>query len=263
MTLISRRIEAPHVPIMVEEVIQGLNISKVGTISIAQLAMEDMHDTCPKKLSPEGKLIGVDKDKEALKFCKKKLFHFKNLQLFHDSYDKIRNILSLSKIWEVNGMILDLGLSSPQLDSNIRGFSYKINSDLDMRYNLSQNFKASDFLNSRSKKEIADIIYLYGEERRSRIIANKIYEMRPIQNVFELVEAIRTSTPPKNRKKTLARVFQAIRIHVNDELGILRNFLSFFYNCLSIGGRIVFISFHSLEDRLVKHALKDLSLKRR
>ena len=160
-------------------------------------------------------------------------------------------------------MLLDLGLSSPQLDSNIRGFSYSVNSDLDMRYDLSQGLKASDILNTKSKEEIAEIIYMYGEERRSRLIANKIYRMRPIQNVFELVEAIRTSTPPKNRIKTLARVFQAIRIHVNNELTILKNFLSLFHNCLSVGGRIVFISFHSLEDRLVKHALRDLSQKKK
>tara|TARA_Y100000816_G_C25813455_1_gene425756 strand:+ start:17 stop:433 length:417 start_codon:yes stop_codon:yes gene_type:complete len=104
---------------------------------------------------------------------------------------------------------------------------------------------------------------MYGEERRSRIIADRIHSLRPIQNVFGLVEAIRRSTPPKNRKKTLARVFQAIRIHVNNELNILENFLSFFYNYLSVGGRIVFISFHSLEDRLVKHALRNLSLRKR
>ena len=103
---------------------------------------------------------------------------------------------------------------------------------------------------------------MYGEERRSRIIADRIHSMRPIRNVFGLVEAIRRSTPPKNRNKTLARVFQAIRIHVNNELSILENFLSFFYNYLHVGGRIVFISFHSLEDRLIKHALRDLSLKK-
>ena len=160
-------------------------------------------------------------------------------------------------------MLLDLGLSSPQLDSNIRGFSFKVNSDLDMRYDLSQKFKASDILNTNPKKKLRILFIMYGEERRSRIIADRIYKMRPIQNVFELVEAIRTSTPPKNRKKTLSRVFQAIRIHVNNELSILENFLSFFHNCLSVGGRIVFISFHSLEDRLVKHALRDLSLKKR
>ena len=131
----------------------------------------------------------------------RKTFFIIKSSTFHNSYNKIKDILSSSKISEVDGMLLDLGLSSPQLDSNIRGFSYSINSDLDMRYDLSQKIKASDILNTKSKKEIADIIYLYGEERRSRIIADRIYRMRPIQNVFELVEAIRTSTPPKNRKK--------------------------------------------------------------
>ena len=242
---------------------QGLKISKTGIYIDCTIGYGGHASQILKQLSSKGKLIGIDKDKAALEHCEKTLHRYKNLQLFHNSYDKIRDILSSSKICEVNGMLLDLGLSSPQLDSNIRGFSYSVNSDLDMRYDLSQGLKASDILNTKSKEEIAEIIYMYGEERRSRMIANKIYRMRPIQNVFELVEAIRTSTPPKNRIKTLARVFQAIRIHVNNELTILKNFLSLFHNCLSVGGRIVFISFHSLEDRLVKHALKDLSLKKK
>ena len=242
---------------------QGLKISKTGIYIDCTIGYGGHASQILKQLSSKGKLIGIDKYKAALEDCEKTLHQYKNLQLFHNSYDKIRHILSSSKICEVNGMLLDLGLSSPQLDSNIRGFSYSVNSDLDMRYDLSQDLKASDILNTKSKEEIAEIIYMYGEERRSRMIANKIYRMRPIQKVFELVEAIRTSTPPKNRKKTLARVFQAIRIHVNNELTILKNFLSLFHNCLSVGGRIVFISFHSLEDRLVKHALKDLSLKKK
>ena len=200
--------------------------------------------------------------KKLSSIVRKKFFNYQNLFLFHNSYDKIKNNLYSSKICGANGMLLDLGLSSPQLDSNVRGFSYRVNSNLDMRYDLSQDYKASDILNTLSKKKIADIIFMYGEERRSRIIADRIHSMRPIRNVFGLVEAIRRSTPPKNRKKTLARVFQAIRIHVNNELSILENFLSFFYNYLHVGGRIVFISFHSLEDRLIKHALRDLSLKK-
>ena len=255
-------IKKPHVPIMVQEVMEGLKIFPEGTYIDCTIGYGGHAKYILKQLSPKGELIGIDKDEEAIKYCKENLFSFKNLRLFHNSYDKIRNILSSSKIWEVNGMLLDLGLSSPQLDSNIRGFSYSINSDLDMRYDISQDYKASDILNTLSKKKIADIIYMYGEERRSRIIADRIHSMRPIQNVFGLVEAIRRSTPPKNRKKTLARVFQAIRIYVNNELSILEEFLSFFYNYLSVGGRIVFISFHSLEDRLVKHALRELSLKK-
>ena len=258
-TPIVKKIEEPHVPVMVKEVIQSLQISKAGIYIDCTIGYGGHAQHILKQLSPKGKLIGIDKDEEALKFCEKNLVHDNNLQLFHNSYDKIKDILSSSKIYKVDGMLLDLGLSSPQLDSHVRGFSYNVNSNLDMRYDLSQKYKASDILNTTSRKKIADIIYQYGEERRSRIIANKICKMRPIQNVFELVEAIRTSTPPKNRKKTLARVFQAIRIYVNNELSILENFLSFFHNCLSVGGRIAFISFHSLEDRLVKHVLRDLS----
>ena len=248
---------------MVQEVMRGLKISKEGTYIDCTIGYGGHAQQILKQLSSKGKLIGIDKDEAAINYCKRSLFHYKNLQLFHNSYNKITDILFSSKICKVNGMLLDLGLSSPQLDSSIRGFSYRVNSDLDMRYDLSQEFKASDILNTASKKEIAEIIYAYGEERRSRIIADRIYRMRPIQNVFELVEAIRTSTPPKNRKKTLSRVFQAIRIYVNNEINILKNFLSVFHNCLSIGGRIAFISFHSLEDRLVKHALRDLSIKKK
>ena len=250
-------------PVMVQEVMQDLKISETGTYIDCTIGYGGHAQYILKQLSPKGKLIGIDRDKEAIEFCEKNLSRNKNIQLFQDSYDKIKDILYSSKIYKVDGMLLDLGLSSPQLDSHVRGFSYNVNSELDMRYDLSQKFKASDILNTFRQKEIADIIYHYGEERRSKIIADKIHKMRPIISVFELVEAIRTSTPPKNRKKTLARVFQAFRIHVNNELNILKNFLSFFHNFLSAGGRIAFISFHSLEDRLVKHALRDLALKKK
>ena len=253
----------PHIPIMVKEVIQYLQISKAGTYIDCTIGYGGHAHQILKKLSLNGKLIGIDKDEEAIKFCKKSLSNYSNVELFHNSYHKIRDILSISKIQKVDGMLLDLGLSSAQLDSKSRGFSYKINSELDMRFDLSQNFKANDLLNTKSKKEIADLIFKYSDERRSRAIADNILKMRPIKSVFELVEAIRKSTPPKNRNKSLARVFQAVRILVNNELSILENFLSEFCSQLSVGGRIVFISFHSLEDRIVKHALKDLSLKKK
>ena len=253
----------PHIPIMVREVIQYLHISRNGTYIDCTIGYGGHALHILNKLSSSGNLIGIDKDKEAIRFCKKSLSVYPNIQLFHNSYHKIQDILSISKTQRVDGMLLDLGLSSAQLDSKSRGFSYKVDSELDMRFNLGQKFKAHDYLNFKSRKEIADIIFKYGDERRSRIIANNIFKMRPIKNVFELVEAIRISTPPKNRNKTLARVFQAIRILVNDELSILENFLSKFCNQLSIGGRIIFISFHSLEDRIVKHALKNLSIKKK
>jgi len=254
---------SPHIPIMVKEVIQYLQISKTGTYIDCTIGYGGHASQILKGLSLDGKLIGIDKDEEAIKFCKKSLSTHSNVELFHNSYHKIKDILSTSKIQKVDGMLLDLGLSSPQLDSKSRGFSYRIDSELDMRFDLSQSFKANDLLNIKSKREIADIIFKYSDEKRSRAIADSILKMRPIKNVFELVEAIRKSTPPKNRNKSLARVFQAVRILVNNELSILENFLSEFCSQLSVGGRIVFISFHSLEDRIVKHALKDLSLKKK
>ena len=254
---------SPHIPIMVKEVIQYLKISKTGTYMDCTIGYGGHARQILEELSLNGKLIGIDKDEEAIKFCKKSLSAFSNVQLFHNSYHKIKDILSISKTQKVDGMLLDLGLSSAQLDSKSRGFSYKINSELDMRFDLSQKYKANDLLNIKSKKEIADIIFKYSDERRSRAIADSILKMRPIKNVYELVEAIRRSTPPKNRNKTLARVFQAIRILVNNELSILENFLSEFCSQLSVGGRIVFISFHSIEDRIVKRALKDLSVKKK
>ena len=254
---------SPHIPIMVKEVIQYLKISKTGTYMDCTIGYGGHARQILEELSLNGKLIGIDKDEEAIKFCKKSLSAYSNVQLFHNSYHNIEDILSISKTQKVDGMLLDLGLSSAQLDSKSRGFSYKINSELDMRFDLSQKYKANDLLNIKSKKDIADIIFKYSDERRSRAISDNILKMRPIKNVYDLVEAIRRSTPPKNRNKTLARVFQAIRILVNNELSILENFLSEFCSQLSVGGRIVFISFHSLEDRIVKHALKDLSLKKK
>ena len=251
--------EALHTPIMVEEVLKYMRISKLGTYLDCTVGYGGHAHFIIKQLSKSGKLIGIDKDEKAVKFCKKTLSAYNNIHLFHNSYNNISDILSSSQIKEVDGMLLDLGLSSAQLDSFTRGFSYKINSELDMRFDLNQKLKAENILNSYSKKEIADIIYKYGEVKSSRIIANNILKMRPIKSVFELVEAIRISTPPKNRYRIIARVFQAIRIKVNNELSNLENFLSSFCNQLSIGGRIIFISFHSLEDRLVKHSLKSLS----
>ena len=172
--------------------------------------------------------------------------------------DKILNKL---KIKGVDGIFLDLGLSSVQLESKTRGFSYKVDSDLDMRFDLKQKKNALDVLNNLELKSLSDIIYKYSDERRSRHIAKKIIELRPMKKVYDLVEAIRRSTPPKNRIKSLARVFQAIRIEVNNEIKILENFLSSFLNKLNQNGRIAIITFHSSEDRLVKHNYKQNHMK--
>ena len=249
-----------HTPVMLNEVISALNINPDGIYIDGTLGKGGHSELILEKLSKNGLLIGLDRDLGSVHYCKenfkKKL---KPHLLFHDSYDNIPKILKKFKINQVDGILLDLGLSSVQLESKNRGFTYGVDSELDMRFDLNQKLKASDIINDFSKNDLANIIYKYGEERRSRLIANNIEKMRPLKSVFELVEAIRISTPPNQRKKSLARVFQAIRIKVNDELKKLEKFLYFFINYLKFGGRIAIISFHSLEDRIVKHQFKNIA----
>ena len=249
-----------HVPVMSQEVLSSLNISPDGIYLDGTVGLGGHATLILNHLSPKGHLIGTDRDAEALDHCKQRLSGFPTpVSLFHDSYHNFKAILDGLGIDQVNGFLLDLGLSSLQLDSPERGFSYTVDSDLDMRFDSSQDQKASDIINYLPTMELADVIYEFGEERRSRVIARNIEKMRPLKSVSDLIEAIRRSTPPNHRDRSLARVFQAIRIKVNGELDKLESFLSSFVERLSIGGRITIISFHSLEDRMVKHSFKRLA----
>ena len=249
-----------HVPVLSKEVIFYLNISTDGIYLDGTVGLGGHAALILDHLSPKGHLIGTDRDNEALLLCNKRLSGYPtSVSLFHNSYHNFNAILNELGIDQVNGFILDLGLSSLQMDSYVRGFSYSTDSDLDMRFDSSQEIKASGILNHLSENDLANVIFQYGEERRSRAIAKSIVKMRPLTTVFDLVESIRRSTPPNHRDRTLARVFQAIRIKVNGELEKLENFLSTFRDRLVIGGRVAIISFHSLEDRLVKHSFKDLA----
>tara|TARA_B110000967_G_scaffold162576_1_gene169160 strand:- start:1738 stop:2634 length:897 start_codon:yes stop_codon:yes gene_type:complete len=248
-----------HTPVLLKEAMFYLNIQKNGIYLDGTVGLGGHSLSILKDLSKNGRLIGFDRDSDALKICNRKLSQQKNdFTLTHNSYHKITEVLKELGVGLVDGILLDLGLSSFQLDSAERGFNSTINSNLDMRFDKSQKRTAKDFLNHLGVVELANLIYKYGDERRSRIIAKNIEKIRPINKVHELLEAIRRSTPPKNRQKTVSRVFQALRIAVNDELGKLENFLTSFHSNLKIGGKIVIISFHSLEDRLVKHAFKSL-----
>ncbi len=248
-----------HVPVMSTETIKYLNPKSDGIYIDGTIGAGGHANQILSMLSPKGKLIGIDRDEEALKICEKRFSSFKNLvSLHHTSYDNIKKILDELGIQKVDGMLLDLGLSSLQLNSESRGFSFKKNGRIDMRFDKNQDTTAADLIKSLSENELADIIFQFGEERRSRRISKAIKQSPKLLTTNDIKEAIRKSTPPHHRNKTLARVFQAIRIAVNDEIDKLIQFLKVFINYLNIGGRLVIISYHSLEDRLVKKTFRSL-----
>ena len=264
MSLVRQYGAKTHVPVMPNEVLSHLNILKDGIYLDGTIGLGGHAKMILSQLSAKGHLIGVDRDEEALRICKKSLSsNNSSLSLLNQSYHNINSILDYLEIEKVNGILLDLGISSLQLDSLDRGFSFNNDASLDMRFDRSQKKTANHIINKTPEKVLADILYYNGEEKRSRSIASKIVKMRPVEKVSELVEAVRQSTPPFKRNKSLSRVFQAIRIAVNDELEKLDTFLSSFYDRLADGGRIVIISFHSLEDRKVKHSFKRLKIEKK
>ena len=215
-----------------------------------------------KKLNNTGKLIGIDRDTEALNAAGKRLEEFHNKILYHGNHDDITEILKLLNIKKVDGILLDLGVSSYQLDNSERGFSYMQDAPLDMRMNKEDKLTAFDVVNKYSENELIDIFKTYGEERFSRRIANKIIEIRKqkeINTTLELVEIIKSCVKyNKNDGHPAKRVFQAIRIEVNNELGDLKKAVIDSVKSLNSNGRLAVITFHSLEDRIVKKAFEEL-----
>jgi len=250
-----------HFPVMSTEVVSFLNIDPKGIYCDGTIGLGGHAEKIIQKLSNKGHLIGIDKDENAISLCKKRLnsSRFTKISLFNDTFVNAKTLLAKIGVKEVNGFLLDLGMSSMQLDSPIRGFSFNSKSPLDMRFDISQSLTADNIVNGFSYFNLANIIYNYGEERNSRRIAKSILRYRPIKNVEALASAINKVTHPKHRNKTLSRVFQAIRIEVNNELKNLEQILDLFMDLLKSRGRIVIISFHSLEDRLVKKKFKKLS----
>ena len=249
-----------HVPVMSAEVLSYLDIQLDGIYIDGTIGPGGHAKQILNNLGKYGRLIGIDRDEEALKICNKSFsIPSSQLSLYHSSYNNIDTILSKEGITSVNGIILDLGLSSNQLDSQRRGFSYRTEGSLDMRFDYTGGNKATDIIENNSIENLTKIFKKYGEERFSYRIARSIKEMKEMRTVNHLREAIRRCTPPKNRDRIFARIFQSLRIIVNNELEILQDFLLKFIDCLSPNGKIVIISYHSLEDRLVKHKYKYLS----
>jgi len=252
-----------HIPILTSEIVDNLKINPDGIYMDCTIGFGGHSESIAKKLSNKGNLIGIDLDPYALKMAKEKLEgKYKNIIYSNSSYIDFPDILNSHGIKEVDGFLFDLGISSYQIDSEHRGFSYRFNGPLNMNFNQnSTNNNAEHIINKYSEKELSDIIRIYGEERYHRRIAKSIVEKRKkkkIKDTFDLKQVIIDAIPFYSNK-VLSRVFQSIRITVNDEINIIKNTLPKAVNFLKVGGRIAVISFHSIEDRIIKHFFKDNS----
>jgi len=251
-----------HIPVLLKEVVDNL-VWKPDGVYVDCTVGEGGHTKAiaERILETGGRVIGIDVDSEVLQIAERNLEAYPNVQLFKFSYVDLPVLLNLLQVHKVDGLLVDLGVSTYQLKGEGRGFSFNQDEPLDMRMNLESELTAHHVVNTYPEDRLADIIYNYGEERFARRIAHSIVQNRPINTTRELVEAIRKALPYKeihNRKRHFAtKTFQAIRIEVNKELENLAKFLSFAPDLLTPGGRIAIISFHSLEDRLVKHAFKN------
>lgn len=252
--------EFKHTPVMLKECIDGLNIKEDGIYVDGTIGGAGHSKEIIKRLSSKGLLIGIDRDEEALAVAKENLKDYKNVKLIHGNHDDIKNILQELQIDKVDGILLDLGVSSYQLDEKSRGFSYMGSNILDMRMDKTQELTAEYIVNNYSEEKLANIIYKYGEERFSRNIAKNICierENKKIETTDELVKIIERSIPmsKQNNGHPAKRTFQAIRIEVNNEIQPLYDTVVNSIECLEENGRVCIITFHSLEDRAVKEAM--------
>ena len=253
--------EFKHKSVMLEECIQGLNIKPDGIYVDGTMGGAGHSKEIVKRISKNGLLIGIDRDEEAICVAKERLKEFPNVEFVHDNHDNIKNILEKLEIPEVDGILLDLGVSSYQLDERNRGFSYIGDGALDMRMDQSQKLTAKYVVNNYKEEDLARIIFEYGEERFSRPIARKIVEHRKekeIETTEELVNIIEEVLPRrKGEGHPAKRTFQAIRIEVNNEIKPLYDTVIDSIDALKSGGRLCILTFHSLEDRAVKNAFID------
>jgi len=247
-----------HIPVMLMESLENLKIKNDGIYVDGTLGLGG-HSECIIKKINSGLLIGIDRDKNSISLAKKQLSRHKNIKVFNDSYKNLKNILERLNIVAVDGILLDLGLSSFQLEDNSRGFSHQFESSLDMRFDCNSNdYTAEQIIKKNDLNELTKIFKEFGEERHAYKIAKRIKNLKGEINVMSITSIVDRVTPYKFRLKTYSRIFQALRIAANDELSHLNEFLDNFINLLNPGGRVVIISYHSVEDRIVKHKLKDL-----
>ncbi len=258
--------EFKHISVLLEDSIRLLDIKPDGVYADGTLGGGGHSSLICRALSKKGRLIGIDRDESALSAASGRLTGFECQKDFcHDNFFNIKRILERLEISSLDGAILDLGVSSPQLDIAERGFSYNMCARLDMRMNASAELDAYTVVNTYDEKRLADIIFSYGEEKFARKIARAICSRRaakPIETTTELSEVIKSAFPAGARyadKHPAKRTFQAIRIEVNGELDGLSQAISDFAMSLSRGGRLAVITFHSLEDRIVKNTFAELA----
>ena len=253
--------EFHHVSVLLEECLDGLNIRSDGIYVDGTLGGAGHSSQIAARLTT-GRLIGIDRDPVALKAAGKRLEPFGDrVTLVHSNFCRVAQVLKELNIPAVDGILLDLGVSSPQLDDGSRGFSYMADAPLDMRMNGQDALTAHTVVNTWSQEELKRILYDYGEERYAPAISAAICrrrEVTPIESTLELVDVIRSAMPAaalREKQHPAKRSFQAIRIAVNDELGSVERVMADAFDCLNPGGRLAVITFHSLEDRIVKNAM--------
>ena len=253
-----------HISVLLNESIDGLNLKEDGIYVDCTLGYAGHSSEILKRVR-RGRLFAFDQDNKAIEFSSKKLKDIgDNFEIIKSNFVHIKEELEKRNVDKVDGILFDLGVSSPQLDETERGFSYHNDARLDMRMNQDQELSAYVVVNTYSETELANIFFKYGEEKYSRSIAKNIVrsrDVKPIETTLELVEVIKSSVPEKAKrdKHPARKVFQAIRIEVNNELGILDKTMRDSLSMLKVGGRLAVITFHSLEDRIIKNIFKEVT----
>ncbi len=244
-----------HIPALLRQTIEALNIKPGGRYVDATYGGGGHSRAILAELGPEGRLYSFDQDSDALERATAQ----PGLTLIHGNFRFLSNFLRYHKALPVDGILADLGVSFHHFDDGERGFSFRTDGPLDMRMNRSARLTAATVLNTYSPERLADIFYLYGELRQSRRLAAAVAKAReaaPLNTIFQLLDAVKPLVNPRQEKKELAQIFQALRIEVNSELSALTSFLTQAAESLRPGGRLAIITYHSLEDRLVKNFFK-------
>ena len=252
-----------HIPVLYYETLNNLVINPNGIYIDCTLGGGSHSKGILEKLSNKGLLISIDQDSTAIEYSKKRLEKFgSKWKVFKGNFENIDTIAYMAGVDKVDGILMDIGVSSKQLDDPDRGFSYRYDVKLDMRMNTEQKISAYDVVNTYTEEQLSKIIFEYGEERYAKKIAKLIVEQRKsstIEKTSDLITLIKRAYPERASKHPAKKTFQAIRIEVNRELEVLENAVSKSAELLKVGGRLAIITFHSLEDRIVKNKFKDLA----